>query len=431
MEIELKDVQKSFEGLNTAFKEFKDTNDERLKQIEEKGAADPMLDEKLGKMQTAMDANQKSLEDFQLAEKRKSRFTTDAKGQEIDLDLKAQNWADNSAKRQGAVPADFNAERMSEYSKAYDTMLRKGKDELTQDERKALSVGSDPDGGFFVSPDMTGRIVTEVFETSPMRQYASQQTISTDSLKGIWDDDESTVFWEGETETPQEGATPQVGDWTIAVHEMRTIQKATQKLIEDSSINIESWLAEKVSAKMGRAENAAFVTGSGVGRPRGFLDYVEGTDLRNSIEQFDTAANGAFAAAPNGGDVLIDALYGLKAPYRANANWFMNRGTTKAVRKLKDSDGAYIWQPSIAAGQPATLLGYGTAAFEDMPDIATGSLSIAVGDMRQAYQIVDRTGVSILRDPFSYKPYVGFYFRKRVGGGMINGEALKIINFKA
>jgi len=429
--MEIKDVSEAVVKLNQSFESYKETQDAQLEEIKANGTPSAELEAKLEAIQGDLDKYQKTAEDFQLAQKRQARFTTDEKGQEIDLDLKAQNWADNSAKRQGRAAADFTAERMAEYSKAYENMLRNGKDELSHDERKALSVGSDPDGGFFVSPDMSGRIVTEVFETSPMRQYASQQNISTDSLKGIFDDDESTVFWEGETETPATGDTPQVGQWAIAVHEMRTIQKATQKLIEDGEVNVESWLAEKVSAKMGRAENAAFVSGSGVGRPRGFLDYAEGTDLRNSIEQFDTGVDGAFAAAPNGGDILIDALYGLKAPYRANATWFMNRGTTKTVRKLKDSDGAYLWQPSIAAGQPATLLGYGTAAFEDMPDIATGSLSIAVGDMRQAYQIVDRTGVSILRDPFSYKPYVGFYFRKRVGGGMINGEALKLINFKA
>jgi HK97 family phage major capsid protein len=173
------------------------------------------------------------------------------------------------------------------------------------------------------------------------------------------------------------------------------------------------------------------VNGDGVNKPRGFLSYLTGTTLPGTIEQIDTGVNGGFAAAPNGGDVLIEALYGLKAQYRANAVWFMNRLTAKTVRKLKDSDGSYIWSPGIAAGQPASLLGYPMASFEDMPDPATGSLSIAVGDMRAAYQIVDRAGIRVLRDPFSAKPYVEFYTTKRVGGDVVNFEAIKIVNFKA
>ena len=177
------------------------------------------------------------------------------------------------------------------------------------------------------------------------------------------------------------------------------------------------------------------MTGDGTNKPRGFATYADwssaGTYTHGAIEQFDTGANGAYAAAPNGGDVLISALYGLKAQHRANATWFMNRATTALTRKLKDSDGAYLWSPGIAAGQPASILGYPLAAFEDMADPATGSLSVAVGDMRATYQIVDRIGERVLRDPYSAKPYVQFYTTKRVGGDVLNYDSLKIVNFKA
>jgi HK97 family phage major capsid protein len=196
-------------------------------------------------------------------------------------------------------------------------------------------------------------------------------------------------------------------------------------------VDLESWLNGKIADRFARAENASFVSGNGVGKPKGFLAYPNGTDLTNSIAQVDTGVNGAFAAAPNGGDALITALYDLKAQYKANATWFMNRTTAALTRKLKDSDGAYVWSPGIAAGQPATLLGYPVASFEDMPNPATGSLSIAVGDMRSAYQIVDRIGIRMLRDPYTAKPRVQFYATKRTGGDMINGEALRVINFKA
>ncbi|MDX1489402.1 MAG: phage major capsid protein, partial [Acidiferrobacterales bacterium] len=159
--------------------------------------------------------------------------------------------------------------------------------------------------------------------------------------------------------------------------------------------------------------------------------YADGTTLPGQIERVKTGVNGGFAAAPDGGDVLLDALYGLKMQYRNNATWFMNRSTTKEVRKLKDSDGSYIWAPGIAAGQPASLFGYPVAAFEDMPNIASGSLSIAVGDMRETYQIVDRIGIRTLRDPYSSKPYVEFYTTKRVGGDVVNFESLKLVEFSA
>jgi len=294
-----------------------------------------------------------------------------------------------------------------------------------------LSVGQDSAGGYYVYPDMTGRIVSKVFETSPMRAYASVVAIGTDSLEGYYDNEEVGFGWVAEQEARPATATPASGKYRIPVHEMYAMPDASQSVLDDALIDLESWLDGKISDKFARAEATAFVTGSGVDKPRGFLSYPAGTDLTNSVEQVNTGVNGGFAAAPNGGDVLITALYGLKAQYKANAVWFMNRTTAALTRKLKDSDGSYIWSPGIAAGQPATLLGYPVASFEDMPSPATGSLSITVGDMRQAYQIVDRMGIRMLRDPFTAKPKILFYATKRTGGAMINGEAIKTIAFKA
>lgn len=264
-----------------------------------------------------------------------------------------------------------------------------------------------------------------------MRAYASIQTISTDALEGLFDLDEAASGWVAETDSRSETNTPVVGKWRIPVHELYAKPRATQKLLDDAEINMEAWLASKVAEKFGRDEANAFVVGNGVGKPRGFLTYANGTTLPGTIEQVKTGANGAFASAPNGSDVLVTALYSLKQQYRANATWFMNRATTGLVRRLKDSNGQMVWAPGIAAGQPATLLGYPVASFEDMPNPATGSLSIAVGDMREAYQIVDRVGIRTLRDPYSAKPYVEFYTTKRVGGDVVNFEAVKIVDFSA
>ncbi len=422
---EIKAAVAAVEQINKAFEEFKQTHDAHQKN------ADAVLEAKLKKIEADMDAAQKIADEAVLAAKRASRVVTDASGDVVDLDAKALAWARNNMRRRGTDVHDFGNAQLDAYKSAFQTYMRKGDQALSSDEIKALSVGTDPDGGYVVNPDLSGRIVMKVFETSPMRAYASVQVISTDALEGLFDLNEASSGWVGETDSRTETNTPQLGKWRIPTHELYAKPTATQKLLDDAEINMEAWLAGKVAEKFARDEATAFVTGSGIGRPRGFLTYASGTTLPGTIERFDTGVNGAFAAAPNGGDVLINALYGLKAQYRANATWFMNRATTTLTRKLKDTDGAYVWSPGIAAGQPATLLGYPVASFEDMPDPATDSLSIAVGDMREAYQIVDRIGIRTLRDPFSSKPYVEFYTTKRVGGDVVNFEAIKLIEFTA
>ena len=431
MSEEIKKAVGAVEAINIAFEEFKKANDERLAQIEAKGSADVVTEAKLQKIEADLEKAQKIADEAALAAKRQSRVVTDEHGNVLDLDRKAQEWASMNARRRGAVVGSFGAADMDAYKAAFDTFMRKGEEVMGPDERKALSVGTDPDGGYVVNPDLSGRIVMKVFETSPMRAYASIQVISTDALEGLYDLNEASSGWVGETESRAETNTPQIGKWRIPAHELYAKPKATQKLLDDASINMEAWLASKVSEKFARDEANAFVVGNGVNKPRGFLTYGAGTTLPGTIEQFPTGASGALASAPDGGDALINALYGLKQQYRANATWFMNRATTKLVRKAKDTDGAYLWSPGIQAGQPATLLGYPVAAFEDMPDPAASSLSIAVGDMREAYQIVDRLGIRTLRDPYSAKPYVEFYTTKRVGGDVVNFEALKLIRLGA
>lgn len=425
------EIKKAVEGVNTAFAEYKTANDERLKQIEAKGAVDPVTEEKLAKIDADMARMQEVTDKAVLDIKKASRVITDENGQVVDMEAKAAQFSRSVAAALDQKGFKSDASALEIYNGALAGYMRKGMDALSEIERKALSVGGDPQGGYVVNPDMSGQVVTQVFETSPMRAYASIQAISTNSLEGMFDLNEADAGWVGETGARTETNTPNLGKWSIPVHELYANPRATQKILDDAEINMESWLATKVADKFARTEAVAFITGDGVEKPRGFLDYADGTTLPGTIEQFDTGVNGAFAAAPNGGDVLIDALYGLKAQYRANATWFMNRGTTKLTRKLKDSDGSYLWSPGIAAGQPASLMGYPIAAFEDMPDPATGSLSLAVGDMRAAYQIVDRIGIRTLRDPFSAKPYVQFYTTKRVGGDVVNFEAIKLVKFSS
>lgn len=442
-DITLDEVKKAVEDGNRAFEALKAKTNEQLDELK-KGFDDVVRQDELKKINDAIDAAQEANDKFAARLKRIALYgKSDNEGADADeREEKAFKWWAGIEGLHGRRVSrdDFTDEKqeaVAAYKRAFDTFLRSKGDErsLSPEDLKALSVGSDPDGGYVVDPDMSGRMVSRIFETSPMRQYASVQSIGTDALEGLHDNDEAAFGWVGETATRSETDTPQIEKWRIPVHEMYAAPHASQKMLDDAVINAEAWLQGKVVDKFSRAENEAFVTGNGVDRPRGFTTYPDRASADvfelGAIEQFDTGVNGGFAAAPDGGDVLIDALYGLKAQYRANAAWFMNRKTTGEVRKLKDSDGAFLWQPGLAVGQPATLLGYAAASFEDMANIATGSLSIAVGDMRAAYQIVERIGVRVVRDPYSNKPFVQFYSTKRVGGDVVNFEALKLVRFSA
>ena len=419
------EVKSLVNDLGRAFEEFKSSNDERLAQIEKSNKADPLLVEQVEKANNHISELEKKLSDV---EKVASRKAAEKAKDDVDIEFKAAQFADIVSKKRGRQ-IDVDVELYTTYNKALIKYMREGQDALDMDERKALSVGSDPDGGFTVTPDISGRIVEKMFETSPMRQVAAVQAINSDALEGLYDLDEASSGWVSEQGARTETDTPELGKWGIPTHEQYAMPTATQKLLDDSGVNIEQWLAGKVQDKFARTENAAFVNGDGVGKPRGFLTYAAGTTLPGTIQQFPTGASGAFEATGSGGDVFFDLVYGMKAAYRSGGRWAMNRSTLAEVRKIKDSDGNYIWQLGLQAGQPSTIAGYPVIDFEDMPDIAADSLSVAFANFGEAYQIVDRLGTRILRDPYSNKPYIQFYTTKRTGGDVLNFEAIKLMKF--
>ncbi|MBL29554.1 MAG: phage major capsid protein [Rhodospirillaceae bacterium] len=400
------DVREAVDTLFHRFNEFKAANDARLKEIKARGAADPLLDEKVGRLNGEVSALQERVGTLDAAFRR--------------------------TPRPGPIEAAAASAEQVEHRAAFAGYLRKGADgELGALEQKALSVGSDPEGGYLVPATMSERIVRTVFETSPIRAIAANVTIGTDAVEMLVDKDEAGAGWVAETGSRAETDTPDLAKLRVPVHELYAEPRATQKLLDDGLFDVESWLADKVADKMTRTENAAFVSGTGVGQPRGFLGYTAVADASwswGSIGYVASGGSGAFASS-NPADKLIALAYALKAAYRADASWVMNRATVAEVRKLKASDGHYLWQPGLKAGEPATLLGYPIAEAEDMPDIEANSLSIAFGNFRAGYLIVDRMGVRVLRDPFTAKPYVKFYTTKRVGGDVVNFEAIKLMKF--
>lgn len=430
---DLQSVGQAVADVQEAFSEFKSAAKERDKELLTKGDVDVLLDEKIARISETLDQKQAELDAFYAANNRANTVMMDGKEVSIEeVERKYTNWAKTNAKRNGTAITSFGVEEMDGYKAAFEKFLRQDEKLMEPDELKSLAVGRDPDGGYLVHPDMSGRLVRKEFETSPMRQYANVQMISSDSLEGLYDLDEADAGWVSETGSRDTTDTPEIGVWRIPVHELYAAPKATQKLIDDSSIDIEAWLVNKIAERFARIENAAFVNGDGVGKPRGFLNYPAGTANPGQLERFNTGSNAGFGSDPDGGDALIKMIYGTKERYRANGRFFMNRTTLGAVRLLKDSEGRMLWAPSLAAGQPSTLLGHGVANFEDMPDVTTpNALSIAFGDMNEAYQIVDRMGMRLLRDPYTKKPFIEFYAVRRTGGAVVNFEALKLLETAA
>jgi len=288
-----------------------------------------------------------------------------------------------------------------------------------------LRLGSDPDGGYTVTPAMSSKIVERLFEIDPIRQLASVETISTDALEMMEDVNEAGGDWESETVANDESETPQWKKKRIPVHVLAARPRATQVLLDDSGLNVESWLANKVADKFGRTEAAAFVTGNGVGKPTGFMTYgnwtTAGTYEHAKIERVNMGNATEFTT-----DGLTDVKYQMIEQHLMVGTWLTNRLNVRDIMKLKDGDGQYIWRPGITVGQPASLLGLPIRMATTIATTAAAALAIALADWKAVYQIVDRQGINVQRDPFTVKPFVEFYTRKRVGGDVINFQAIKI-----
>lgn len=408
--------------IKAAFEQFKEANDQRIKALE-KGKSDIVLDEKVDKINATITDLQGQLAD--VAAKAAARGLGGGEGGSAIAKAAAQ-----FRKERGV---DVSDEDYSAYAQGLNVYMRRGGN-TPASVMAAMSVGSDPDGGYSVTPDTSGRIVQRIYETSPMRQVASVVSIGTDRLEGFNDLGEGTAGWVGETAPRPATATPQLGKWEIPVHEMYAFPQATQKLLDDSMFDIEAWLADKTADKFIRTENAAFLNGDGVLKPRGLLTYptaatADASRAWGTFQHVLTGTDGTFGTTTNGTDKLIDLVYSVKAGSRANANFMMSRATIGAVRKIKDGQGNYAWQPSLSALSGGTILGFNVVEAEDMPAMGADSLSVAFGDFREAYQIVDRVGIRVLRDPLTNKPYVGFYTTKRVGGDAIHFEAVKFLKF--
>lgn len=387
------DVAALFAEFSTAFEEFKRTNDQRLGEIEKRGSADGLLEGKLDRLNAVLDG-QKAAMDRALVER--ARPLLDGKAMRLD----------------------------GEYKEAFASYVKRG-------EEKALSIGVNADGGFVVPPETETEITRLMTAVSPIRAIAGVRQVSAAVYKRPISVTGPATGWVGETAARPTTNSQTLAELSYPTMELYAMPAATSAFLDDAAVDVGQWIADEVNAAFAAQETTAFVSGNGVNKPTGFLAGTTVAEASWSWGNLGYIATGTAGALPasNASDVLIDLVYALKAGYRQNASWVMNRKVQGTLRKLKDADGNYLWQPALTADGKARFMGFELVEAEDMPNIAANALAIAFGDFKRGYLIVDRQGVSVLRDPFSSKPYVLFYTTKRVGGGVSDFDAIKLLKF--
>jgi HK97 family phage major capsid protein len=396
------DAQDVYDAMMRTFEEFKSENDGRLKAVEQR-RGDVVSDEKLARIDASLTAHQQRLDEISLNRARPA--------------LEGRGVKDASAR---------------EHKSAFDDYVRSGEAAgLRALEMKAMSVGSNPDGGYLVPPELETEIGQRLANISPIRGLASVRVISSSVYKKPFMTAGPATGWVGETDPRTQTGSAVLDSLSFPAMELYAMPAATATLLEDSAVNLDQWLAGEVDQVFAEQEGLAFVSGDGINKPKGFLavtTVANGSWAWGNMGTIATGAAGAFPAS-NPSDVLVDLIYALRAGYRQNATFVMNRKTQSTVRKFKDSTGNYLWQPPAVPGGKSNLIGFPLADAEEMPDVAANSLSIAFGDFRRGYLIVDRHGVRVLRDPYSAKPYILFYTTKRVGGGVQDFDAIKLLKF--
>jgi HK97 family phage major capsid protein len=389
--------------MHRVFGAFRETNDERLTQIERRLSSDVVTEEKLTRIDAALDDTRKRM-DRMLVEKSRPPLAGEQREEPMSREHKA----------------------------AFRSYMRTGEAAgLKGMEEKALSAGSGPDGGYLVPVPAEREILRRMANISPIRAISSVREISTATFKKAFCPVGPASGWVAETDARPQTNSQQIADLTFPAMELYAMPAATQTLLDDAVVDIEQWIAEEVDVVFAEQEGAAFINGNGVGKPTGLLGYTKSTVAAwgwGKTAYLPTGVAGGFAAA-NPSDVLVDLVYTLRSAYRQNARFLMNRKTQAMIRKFKASTGEYLWAPPATLGAPATLMNFPVVEAEDMPDVGVDSFAVACADFSRCYLIVDRVGIRVLRDPYSSKPYVLFYTTKRVGGGIQDFDAIKLLKF--
>lgn len=425
-------LKDTIEKLNNAWTEFKAENDRRLKEVEAKGRADPLTEEKVNKHSAAIGELQAKVNTLfadaqKEAQKAVDTVRTDLQGQLDDLTAKYQ--------RKGGPGSDPAETVKKAHSKAFDAYLRKGDGrplrdfdgQVPSDLRNTITVGSDTEGGYLAPSTLDSEIEKYERDNTPMRELCKVITVSNENYAKLVKQGEAGSGWVGEQEARPTTGTPTWAELVPFFGEVYAKPKMTQKALDDAMINLEAEIGEDIGIEFGEQENDAYTRGNGIKKPKGILGYtmstsVDGTRTLGEVQKIHSGSSGAFSA-----DKLIDLVHSLKRGYRKNALWQIAALGVAAIRKLKDGQNNYLWQPSYVLGEPEKLLGYGIVENDDVPAPAADALAAMFGDFRRAYTICDVRGTRLLRDPFTDKPFVVFYATKRVGGFLVNDRAVKVM----
>ncbi|QLX04970.1 phage major capsid protein [Citrobacter freundii] len=396
MSVDVKEVEQVAQELQAKFDAFKEKNDKRLEAVEqEKGKLAGEVETLNGKL-SELDELKSALEE----------------------ELK-------QVKRPAGGPQSKAA---SEHKTAFIGFMRKGKDDgLRELERKALQVGVDEDGGYAVPEELDRTILNLLKDEVVMRQEATTITVGGANYKKLVNLGGTASGWVGETDARPETDASKLGQIEPFMGEIYGNPQATQTMLDDAFFNVEDWINSELAIEFAEQEEIAFTSGNGTKKPKGFLAYA------STLDPDKTRAFGTLqhilsgAAAGVTADAIIKLVYTLRKVHRNGAKFMMNNNSLFAIRILKDSEGNYLWRPGLELGQPSSLAGYGVAENEQMPDIAADAKAIAFGNFKRGYTIVDRIGTRILRDPYTKKPFVGFYTTKRTGGMLVDSQAIKLL----
>jgi HK97 family phage major capsid protein len=413
--------------IGTAFEEYKKANDERLEQIAKKGAPDPVTEEKLRKMDGALDELTDLKKRLETVETRAARPGAGGgnDGERVSREAQEYKTAFIDWVRR---PTDPNVQmKLHAAQKAVEAKANAG----DLERRAAQVVTSTGSAGGFALPEEIERTIARLsVDISPIRQIATVRTVSTSDYKELFDVNGASFEWIGEAGSRALGTTPDLAEVAPSFGMASARPRASEESLDDLFFDVEGWLATSAAEAIARGEGAAFVAGTGVNRPTGFLAGPAPLVTADGVRAFGTLQyipGGQAAAMPTSADTFIDMVYALRARYRSNARWVTSKALLAVLRKYKDTTNQYLWQPSLSASQPETFMGYPITEAEDMPAVAANAFPLAFGDFREGYLIVDRVGMRVTRDEITLPGFVTWYIRKRVGGRLRNTEAIKVL----
>lgn len=425
------EIKKSIDSMMTAFEEFKTANDARLKEVEKKGAADPVLTDKLAKIESDLakfeDINQK-LTRAELDAKAAKARDEELKGEleKVQLRLNRPGAAGNDKAEKKAYHSNWLRGVFAGLAGGQVSEEGRKAIERSNTEAKSLSIGNDTTGGYLAPGEYVMEIIKGVTEISPVRSLVRVRQTAGKSVMLPKRTGQFAAVWVAEQGSRTETQGLKWGLEEIHSHEMYALIDISHQNLEDSAFDLEAEVRGESEEQFAVAEGAAVVSGSGVGKPQGFLfnagtaDFVQATasGTAATIADADGQANG-----------LISAYHAIKTAYARNGTWALNRTTLGSVRKLKDANKQYIWQPGIAGLRPSTILDAPYVEVPDMPDEGANAFPIVFGDFRRAYTMVDRISMSMLRDPYTQagSGNIRFLFYRRVGGQLVLAEALRAV----